>query len=157
MFLIFLANAVLPRLSCAFAGKDMPEFDSALKKFLKLGLGITCLVLIPFMFFSKSIICMTVGPQYAQASLPLNIMIVGVILILFNLPFSTALIAACFEKEVLKQAGASAALSISLNFIFIPKYGMIGACISFIMAETLALAWILWAYNKKIRKNIKIV
>ena len=74
-------------------------------------------------------------------------------IILFNLPFSTGLIASGFEKDVLKQAFASAVLSISSNFILMPKYGMLGGSISFVLAESLALVWILYLYRNKIKKG----
>lgn len=156
MLMIFLANATLPRLSCTLAAKDTAEFRRATHKFVKLAVAIIFFVLLPVIIFSKQIITFTVGIYYVPASTPLSIMIAGIALVVFNLPYSTALIAACFEKEVLKQAGASAVLSIFLNFVLIPKYGMIGASISFLAAESLALGWILWIYNKKIRTHIYI-
>jgi O-antigen/teichoic acid export membrane protein len=70
--------------------------------------------------------------------------------VLFNLPYSTGLIAAGFEKEVLKQVLASAFLSVILNVLLMPGYGMIGAAISFLCAEILAIIWILLAYRKHV-------
>jgi O-antigen/teichoic acid export membrane protein len=90
-----------------------------------------------------------VGTSYSSAALPLNIMLGGVILVLFNLPYSTGLIASHLEKEVLKQVIASALLSLSLNFILIPRYGMLGSSVSFLMAEALALVWVLHIYKTK--------
>ena len=153
ILLIFLANAVLPRLSCTFASKDMDGFHLATKKFLKLAAILTIFLFLPAILFSKKIILLTVGPQYVQAAEPLRVMFAGVLMVLFNLPYSTALIAACFEREVLKQAAASAVLSIFLNFALIPKYGMMGAAVSFVAAEALALGLILFMFNKKIRNN----
>jgi O-antigen/teichoic acid export membrane protein len=92
-----------------------------------------------------------VGQGYVFAALPLKIMVLALVLILFNLPFSTGLIAACYERDVLKQAAASAALSLILNLVLMPKYGMIGGAISFFFAEALALVWILTLYHKRIR------
>ena len=154
IFMIFLANAILPRLSSSFASKDINEFRRSTRKFLKLAALLSVFVLLPFILFSRKVIALTVGSQYAQAAVPLDIMMIGVAAILFNLPYSTALIAAHFEKSVLIQTAASAVLSIFLNFALIPKYGMIGASVSFVAAEMLALAWILWLYHKKIRLGI---
>lgn len=154
ILMIFLANAILPQLSSSFATRDEEEFLKATRKFLKLAIIITVFMLAPFIILSKKIITLAVGAQYAAANEPLGIMIVGVVMILFNLPYSTALIAAHFEKEVLKQAAASATLSIFLNLVLIPKYGMIGASISFVAAEALALALILLMYREKIHFRI---
>ena len=155
LLMTFLASAVLPHLSATFKD-DMPGFRNGTRKFLKMSGIILVLVFVPVMLFSGQIISLTVGSEYLPASIPLKIMIMAIILVTFNLPYSTGLIAACMEKEVLKQASASAALSVFLNFLLIPRYGMIGASVSFLFAELLALIWILWVYNNKIRARRQV-
>ena len=81
-------------------------------------------------------------------------MIAGLILVLFNLPYSTALIAANFEKDVLRQSMVSAGVSVSSNFILMPKYGMIGGAVSFLLAEAVALVWILCVYKERIGSKL---
>ena len=153
LLLIFLANAVLPRLSFT-SFSDPAQFNAAMRRFVKLAILITIWGFLPLIVFSKEIILLTVGPEYLPANIALKIMICGLIFVLFNLPYSTGLIACGFEKEVLKQAAASACLSIFSNFLLIPRYGMIGASISFVLAEILALVWILFIYNSKVRRGI---
>jgi PST family polysaccharide transporter len=150
ILMILLANAVLPRLSCTFTN-DIAQFRSATRKFLRISILIMLTVFLPIFVFSKEILSLTVGQGYVFAALPLKIMVLALVLILFNLPFSTGLIAACYERDVLKQAAASAALSLILNLVLMPKYGMIGGAISFFFAEALALVWILTLYHKRIR------
>lgn len=147
--LIFLANAVLPTLSRAYA-KDTALFYRAIQKSLQMALVLTTLVFLPIIIFSKELISLTVGSEYLPARMPFNIMILGIILVLFNLPFSTGLIAAYFEKDVLKQTIVCACLSIGSNLILMPRYGMLGASMSFLLTEALALVWIIWIYQKKI-------
>lgn len=151
-FSIFLANAALPRLADTFKN-DFKKFHTATKDFLRLMIFLGILLFIPLVFFSNEIISLTVGRMYLPASLSFKILILGTILVLFNLPFSTGLIAAGLEKEVLKQTIASAVLSLILNFILIPKFGMEGASISFFYAEALGLTWILWVHYKKLRQK----
>jgi O-antigen/teichoic acid export membrane protein len=148
ILIVFLSNALLPRLSAAF-NKDDDEFERSTHKFLVFSACLTFFVIIPALFFTKDLIRFTVGTSYSSAALPLNIMLGGVILVLFNLPYSTGLIASHLEKEVLKQVIASALLSLSLNFILIPRYGMLGSSVSFLMAEALALVWVLHIYKTK--------
>lgn len=159
LLMICLANALLPRLSSTFS-KDIEQFKSATGKFLKVSLFLTVFVFLPLIIFSSPLIYFALGNEYLPASLPFKIMAVGFLMVLFNLPCSTGLVAAGFEKEVLKQVCASAVLNIASNIILMPKYGMIGASISFLFAEALALVWILWAYHKKIGikalKHLKI-
>jgi O-antigen/teichoic acid export membrane protein len=149
VLMMLLAGAVLPHLSCTFL-KDMAGFRHATAKFLRISMLLVVLVFVPLAVFSDQIISMTVGAQYLSASIPLKIMTCALVLVMFNLPFSTGLIAACFEKDVLKQAFASAVLSVILNFALMPKYGMIGASVSYFMAELLALIWILVLYRKRV-------
>ncbi|MFA6079370.1 MAG: flippase [Candidatus Omnitrophota bacterium] len=149
LIMVVLANAVLPHLSSNFL-KNTEQFKYATGKFLRLSMGVMLFVFLPIILFSKEFIELTVGSQYVTAAMPLKIMAMALILVLFNLPYSTGLIAVGLEREVLKQAVASAALSIISNFILIPRYGMIGAAISFFLAELLALVWILYVYRKKI-------
>lgn len=152
VLIMVLVSAVMPHLSAAFV-RDKRKFWHATVKFLKIGILAVIAVFLPIIIFAKEIILWTVGEQYIQAARPLSIMMFAVILIMFNVPFSTGLIAARFEKSVLKQAFASACVSIVSNFILMPKYGMIGASVSFVLAESLALIWILTLYRINIRKG----
>lgn len=151
ILMVFLANALLPRLSASFAA-DSAQFRSATRKFLAVAGLFTVGVLMPVMIFTDRFIVMAFGSKYLPAGPPVKIMIIGLIFVLFNLPYSTGLIAAGLEKQVLFQAAASAALSITSNFILIPKYGMIGASLSFVFAEALALIWIACLYERKMGK-----
>ncbi len=149
LLMVFLANALLPRLSSTFR-TNINEFNRATGKFLKVASFLTILVFLPLIALSSHIITFALGNEYLPASIPFKIMGAGLILVVFNLPYSTGLVAAGMEKEVMKQALASACLSVISNIFLMPKYGMVGAAISFLFAETLALIWILWAYHRKI-------
>ncbi|MCX5667966.1 MAG: flippase [Candidatus Omnitrophica bacterium] len=149
LLMVFLANALLPRLSATFSN-DVSQFNSATGKFLKVSSFLTVFVFLPLIALSDHIISFALGGEYLPACLPFKIMGLGLIIVLFNLPFSTGLVAAGKEKEVLKQVLASASLSVILNIFLMPEYGMMGAAISFVFAEILAIIWILWAYRKHI-------
>ena len=151
LLLVFLAGAVFPSLSSSAFQGDQKRFKAATGKFLTLAVFIAVFALVPLILFSKTLVTFVVGIEYAPAAEPLRIMAIGLLIILFNLPFSTGLIASGYEKDVLKQAFASAVLSISSNFILMPKYGMLGGSISFVLAESLALVWILYLYRSRIK------
>ena len=150
MFMVFLTNAVLPRLSYASCN-DIELFKSTTRRFVKLGAFFTFFVLLPAIFLCEKIVIFAVGNDYLPAVIPLNIMIVGLVFVLFNLPYSTGLIACGMEKDVMIQTAASAALSLLINFIIIPKYGIIGASVSFTIVEIFAFVWIYWIYENKVR------
>jgi len=150
LFMVFLTNAVLPRLSHTFNG-DPALFRETTRRFLKLGAVLTVFVLLPGIFICEKVVLFAVGSEYVSAVVPLNIMIVGLVFVLFNLPYSTGLIACGMEKDVMIQTAASAVLSLLLNFIIIPKYGIIGASVSFTIVEIFAFVWIFWIYETKIQ------
>lgn len=150
LLMIFLANALLPRLSSTFLTKDIGQFTSATHKFLKISVFLAAFVVIPLIFLSSGIISLALGSEYLPAALPFKIMAVAFIFVMFNLPYSTGLVAAGFEKAVLKQVSVSALVSVFLNVFLMPRYGMIGASISFFIAEAVAIVWILWAYRRHI-------
>jgi len=148
VFMLFLANAVLPRLASSFCS-DRMQFKGEIGKFLKLASALTVFFLLPLVFFNKYIISLTVGAEYLPACPSLSIMSIGLILILFNLPYSTALIACGMEKDVLWQVIGCATLSLILNFILMPIYGMIGASVSFVIVEFVALVWIIIVFKQR--------
>lgn len=153
VLLVFLAGAVFPRLSVCYKS-DPVQFKSATRSFLKLAAFIAVFAVMPVILASDQLIRLTVGAEYLPASIPLKIMAIGLLCILFNLPHSTGLIACGYEKDVLKQAVASACLSIAANLALVPAYGMLGAAVSFVLAEALALVWILHLYHKRIAVKV---
>lgn len=150
LLMICLANALLPRLSAAFIAKDTKQFTDATHKFLKIAAFLAVFVLFPLILFSDNVISFALGNEYLSAAAPFKIMAIAFIFVAFNLPFSTGLVAAGFEKAVLKQVFASAIISVLFNLLLMPRYGMIGASISFFIAEAVAIVWILWAYHRHI-------
>lgn len=151
-FSIFLANAALPRYAATLK-EGWDKLRGHTYQFLKVVVLISAALLI-LVLFSKKLIIFAVGNEYLAADKSFKILLLGVVFVLLNLPFSTALIAAGWEKAVLKQAIASALLNVGLNLYLIPKWGMEGASLSFIYAEALAVIWVIWLYRKKILSQI---
>lgn len=146
LLMIFLANALLPRLSSTFLDKNLKQFTEATHKFLKISVFLAIFVIFPLLVFADNIISFTLGDEYLPAAMPFRILGVAFIFVLFNLPYSTGLVAAGFEKAVLRQVFASAAVSVLLNLLLMPRFGMIGASIAYFFAEGVALVWILSSY-----------
>jgi O-antigen/teichoic acid export membrane protein len=146
---VFLANALLPRLSSVFS-KDMAHFRDATRRFLVLSACMTFFVFLPVLFFARELILAAFGSAYLAVATPLKIMILGLILVVFNMPYSTGLLAAGMEKQILKQTAFCASLSVMLNMVLMSRFGMTGAAVTFFIVEAVALAWILWVYRKRI-------
>ncbi|MDP3142626.1 MAG: flippase [Candidatus Omnitrophota bacterium] len=154
-FSIFLANAALPRYAATLRD-GLDKFKVNTRQFLGV-VGLIGAILLILVLFSKKLIVFAVGSEYLAASMSFNILMLGAVFVLLNLPFSTALIAAGLEKDVLWQVIASAVLNVGLNFYLIPKWGMEGASLSFVYAEALAVTWVVWLYRNKIELGIKSV
>jgi O-antigen/teichoic acid export membrane protein len=152
-FALFLASAALPRYAASFK-EGVEQFKANTSQFVRVVVLLSALLWLGLVVFSKELIVFAVGHEYLAADFSFKILMVGVIFVLFNLPFSTALVAAGLEKEVLKQAIASAVLNVGLNLYLIPKWGMEGASLSFVYAEALAVIWVIVVYRKKITVNI---
>ena len=150
LLMIFLANALLPRLSSTFLDKDLKQFTEATHKFLKISVFLAIFIIFPLLIFADNIISLALGDEYLPAVMPFRIMGMAFIFVLFNLPYSTGLVAGGFEKAVLRQVLVSAAVSVLLNLLLMPRFGMIGASISYFFAEGVALIWILLAYHTHI-------
>lgn len=153
MLAVFLANALLPRLSASF-GNDMARFRDATRRFLALSAGLTFFVFLPVLFFAKQLILVTVGSAYLAVAAPFKIMILGLIMVVFNMPYSTGLLAAGMEKQILKQTAFCAFLSVALNLVLISRFGMTGAAATFFIVEAVALMWILRVYRKRISLKV---
>lgn len=147
MFAIFLANAALPRLSPAF-GKNLYEFNKIRIHFLKVLVLLGACTLLPLGIFTKNILSISVGESYFPADPVIKIFTLAAALVFFNIPFSTSLIAAGYEKKVLRQVIGVAIISFVLNLALIPRFGMIGAAFSYLGAESIALIWIVIIYRK---------
>jgi len=149
LLMVFLVNAALPRLAFTFAG-DRAGFTEATRAFLKLTVSAALLILVPAVLFSDKIILLSVGEEYLAADLTMKIMLSSLLLVLINIPYSTGLVAAGMERKVLAQTIGSAAVNVILNVVLMGRYGMVGAAVSFLAAELVALCWILSIYKNKI-------
>lgn len=146
---IFLASAALPRYAVSLS-KGRRQCRKITLDFLKVVVSAALVLFALIIVFSRKMILLAVGAEYLPAEPALKVLMIGVGLVFLNLPFSTALIACSQERAVLRQAFASAALNIGLNFLLIPKWGMEGAAWSFVCAEALSLAWVIYLYKRKI-------
>lgn len=151
IFAIFLSNAALPKLASSF-GKKYREFSSARVHLLKALIFLGFLTLVPLLIFSSEIVSFAVGKSYLPASLPIKILAIASIFVFFNIPFSTSLIAAGFEKKVFKQVMVVSIFSVMMNLFFIPRFGMMGAAVTYLFTELAALIWISIIFYINIKK-----
>jgi len=92
-----------------------------------------CLLTLPlfiiFFLYTEQLISIIIGPNYLPAANVLKILVFANILINFTGPNISTLIALGKSRFLMNVTIVSAILIISLNFLLIPTYGIIGAAI----------------------------
>ena len=94
--------------------------------------------------FSREIIQIVYGSSYLKGSVALQILIWSVFTIYANVPFAFLLLASEKQKEYMYAVGLGALVNLTLNFILIPRYSLLGASIATITCEILVLSLILF-------------
>jgi len=77
------------------------------------------------------------GKAYDSAVIPLRILSFDIIAVFISITFAQPLLLLGEEKKYLSIVACSAGLNLLLNLFMIPWYGMIGAAITTVLAESL--------------------
>jgi len=88
---------------------------------------------------SPAVYPMIFGPEFARASIPFAMLVGSICIILLNNLFSYGLWSQGKDRSMLGISIVAAMTSLSLNFLVIPKFGMMGAAAVNIVAEGLIL------------------
>jgi len=93
--------------------------------------------------YAPEFITILYGPAYEGAVVPLRLLSIDIIVIFISVTFAQPLLLLGKEKKYLSIAAWSAGLNLFLNLFLIPLYGMTGAALTTIFAETLVavLSW----------------
>lgn len=135
-----LGTVLLPRCSHLIKIGDNKGFESVIKKSLNLTLALSLPMTAGLMMLAVPITMVFCGSEYIE-SIPvlyLNAPVV-VLISLTNLMGIQVLYPLDKIKIVIESVGGGAFVNLILNFIFIPRYGAIGAAISTLCAETAVL------------------
>jgi len=146
-----LINAIFPAMALS-AVKNTEELfamsRNVRKALIFLGLGISIIGVM----FSSQIIILLYGLKY-EASVPaFAILITAIPFIYLNGFYGYLLTAVNKQKSILYILSLGCTVNIILNFIFIPKYGFIGASIITLISEV--LCFVLY-YGKMSRMGFK--
>jgi O-antigen/teichoic acid export membrane protein len=93
--------------------------------------------------YAPEFITILYGSAYEGAVIPLRLLSLDIIAVFISVAFAQPLLLLGKEKKYLSIAAWSAGLNLLLNMFLIPLYGMTGAALTTIFAETLvaALSW----------------
>ncbi|HLD11239.1 MAG TPA: flippase [Candidatus Nanoarchaeia archaeon] len=120
----------LPILMALYIGNKREEFIDLYKTVTKWIFIINLVLVTLFIIYSKEVLSIFFGAEYASGYLALIILLVGFFISLIFHPAQNVLL--IFKKSKLIFYNSIIALLINgvLNFLLIPKYGIIGAAIS---------------------------
>lgn len=131
-----ISAVLLPRLSILIKNNQLNEFSTLIKKTLQIILLISIPIYFGLKLLSKPIILIFSGNNYIEAVPVMNTMLPIIIFMSVSSILGTQVLPAISkEKIALVSYIFGSVINISLNFIFIPKLGAIGAAIGTFFAE----------------------
>jgi stage V sporulation protein B len=81
-------------------------------------------------FLSQDLIKLLFGLEFLSASLPLQILLVGIIFSAIQISVGNALSSTAYVKMIFRLTSIGVLLSLILNILLIPRFGIIGAAIA---------------------------
>lgn len=130
----------------------MEQKKKLLNKYSTIVYFVGAFVCFGIMVYSKEVITIIYGAQYASASMILKILMINSLIIHFNNSYSAPLIAWNKEKEILKVTIVGATVNVVMNFVLIESYGAIGAAWANFACELVISVLIGYIIFKQIRK-----
>ena len=152
--LVTSASAVLlPRASKFVDQGKMEDFYRILKKTLHFIIVVALPMCIYFILFANESILLLSGKAFADATLPMQIIMPTLLLIgITNLTGIQMMIPLGMERYVLYSEIGGALVDIILNAILIPEYGAAGAALGTLVAELVVLLIQLFAVRDKLKE-----
>ncbi|MEW6983279.1 flippase [Colwelliaceae bacterium 6471] len=142
VFPVLIANAFSQQLFLKHKNST-DEFNNFIASFLRILITAAVIIALLTFLLSELLIDWIYGAAFSSSAVILNIHIFATIFIFQRAIFSKWLIIKGLYKYSLWTQGAGAIINVSLNLIFIPKWGGIGAAwatlISYIFASYLSL------------------
>ena len=118
-------------------------------------LWVAVLIAIPVSYFSKEIINFLYGSQYVQAGNILSIYIWAAAFSFLGVSSGSYLIAENLTKISFLRTVIGAVFNVALNFLFIPKYGIVGSAVATFVSFFIAVFSV--GLFKKSRQDFKMI
>ncbi|MCM1179246.1 MAG: flippase [Clostridium sp.] len=138
--ILSIGTVILARLSYLYANRERETFNRLFLKVFNYVLFLTVPSTAGLILLSKQVLGLLSGNEYLEADITSKILSLIIIIIgASNLLSVQIFIAIGKEKYSLLASGAAAFINFLSNLFLIPQYGKVGAAISTVMAETIAL------------------
>lgn len=119
----------LPIMTELYTSKNKEAFNYLLKKIIKWIFTFNLILVLIFSFFASEILSVLFGSQYASGNYVLIILSVSFFIFYISQSFENVFLTLNKTKIILYNAISAASLNIVLNYILIPKMGILGAAI----------------------------
>ncbi|GKU27271.1 polysaccharide biosynthesis protein [Clostridium folliculivorans] len=123
-----------------------------INKITKFVVFVTGIILISIVF-AKPAIYLIFGNKYANSILPLDIILVSIIFFVWTIPFNGALYAMNKPYIFCIAAAVGLVTTITFNVLLLPRYGAIGASMTFLLAQIIGLVVSIIGYRINIKKE----
>lgn len=98
--------------------------------------------------YAPTLVDLVGGQRYADAALPLQILMVGVAISYQNAPFGHALIARDRQQDLFRLSVLVLVLNLALNVALIPKFGVGGAAAAVVLSEAASFVVVRRLYER---------
>lgn len=132
-----LASSLFPAILNAKARED-GSYQKRLQQLYDFMVVISFSVAIPLTFLSDWVISTLFGQDYIQAAAVLTIHIWSGVFVALGIASSNWLISEDLQKLSMLRTSLGAVVNICLNFLLIPKYGIIGAAFTTLISQIVA-------------------
>ena len=150
-----VAAVLLPRLSYCIEKQDKELFSSLLEKAMTIFWMLSIPITVGIFLLSKPLLSAFSGAQFLDAQVPMKILSPLVFIISTATLLGSPLSAMRKEKISFFAVICGAITNVTLNFLLIPKYGISGAAIGTIVAESFVTG-IQFLYLRSFFKNKKL-
>jgi len=146
-------NTILaPQFASLFAQGEMKKLQRLVTTSARLALFFNLAATLVFIFFGKFLLALLFGPELVAAYVPLLIILAGQMVNSMAGSVGFLLNMTGHEKDVMKALGISVVLSVIVNLIFTPLWGINGAA----LATALSLIFIQIYQYIIVRQKLKI-
>ncbi len=139
-FITLLGTLFLPKISVLIHNKKIDEFVELTSKSFNFIISASVPFSFMIFFYSKELIQLFSGNAFLEASSASKILAgLSIVIGLSNLYGLQVLTSGQKDKQVFISVVGGALASVALNFILIPKLGVLGAAVSNIVCETMVM------------------
>jgi polysaccharide transporter, PST family len=135
-----LASSVLPALLRA-RKKNLAEYDLRQQQYYDLSAATAYILSVPIAFFAPALMRLTFGPQFAEAAPILAVHIWSSVFVFLGAARGQWLVNEGLQKFYLAATCVGAISNVGLNFLFIPRWGGLGAAWATVASYALS-AWL---------------